>query len=69
MEFHYEIKNEKLYKSDCNYVIKYSGIPIEPKDSVSYYWEDAVSPHLAAQRNNQSIDIKKIFSGSRFFYE
>ena len=57
-----EIKNEKPYKSDCNYVIKYSGIPIEPKDSVSYYWEDAVSPHLAAQRNNQSIDIKKIFS-------
>ena len=50
----------KLVDSDVNYVIQQADIPTEPEKSVSYYWKEAVSPHLAAKRVNQKIDIDKI---------
>ena len=50
----------KLFESDCNYVIDFSKIPISPDECVSFWWEEAVSPHLASVRAGQKIDIGKI---------
>lgn len=50
----------RLIESDANYVIGKANISAEPQDCVSYYWQEAVSPHLAARRKNQEIDIDKI---------
>ena len=44
-----EISDGKLIKSDCNYVIETAKIPTSADDCVTYRWEEAVSPHLAAQ--------------------
>jgi len=49
-----------LIESDANYVIQIADIPATAEDCVSYYWKEAVSPHLAAKRANQEIDIDKI---------
>ena len=49
-----------LMDSDANYVIQQAKIEAEPEKSVSYWWQEAVSPHLAAKRKNQKIDIDKI---------
>lgn len=56
-----ELKNNTLIKSDCNYVTEVANIPTTPNNCVSYYWEEAVSPHLAAELNNEKIDKKRIF--------
>ena len=53
-------KNGKLVESDCNYVINTAKIPAEPNDSVVYWWKEPVSPHLAAERFGERIDIEKI---------
>lgn len=50
----------KLIESDCNYVVNTANIPEEPDNCVSYWWKEAVSPHLAAKRAGQKIDISKI---------
>ena len=50
----------KLIDSDANYVIQKANIPTEAENCVSYWWKEALSPHLAAKRANQEIDIDKI---------
>ncbi len=55
-----EIKDGKLIKSDANYVIETAKIPEIPDNTVTYKWREAVSPHLAAKRAGESIDIDKI---------
>ena len=55
-----EIKNNKLLKSDCNYVIETAKLNTSVNESVSYYWQEAVSPHLASQRVGEKIDKFKI---------
>lgn len=49
-----------LMESDANYVVQNANIPTEPENCVSYYWQEAVSPHLAAKRKKQEINIEKI---------
>ena len=46
-----------LIDSDVNYVIQKADIPIEPEKCVSYFWQEALSPHLASKRKKQEIDI------------
>ena len=53
-------KDGKLIESDCNYVINTAKIPIEADDCVTYWWKEAVSPHLASVRAGQKIDIERI---------
>ena len=53
-------KNGKLVESDCNYVVKTANIPTNADDCVTYWWKEAVSPHLAAKRIGQEINISKI---------
>ena len=55
-----EEKNGKLTTSDCNYVVSTANIPTSVDECVSYWWKEAVSPHLAAKRQNQEINIAKI---------
>ena len=49
-----------LVDSDANYVVQIADIPAMADECVSYWWKEAVSPHLAAKRMNQKIDISKI---------
>ena len=49
-----------LVDSDANYVIQVADIPDTAESCVSYWWKEALSPHLAAKRANQKIDIDKI---------
>ena len=49
-----------LVDSDPNYVVDVAQIPTTADECVSYWWKEAVSPHLAAKRANQKIDIDKI---------
>lgn len=50
----------KLVAGDADYVYKTAGIKGEPNDSVSYMFEEAVSPHLASRINNVKISMDKI---------
>ena len=50
----------KLIESDCNYVVKTAKIPEPADDCVCYWWKEAVSPHLAARRAGEDIDIERI---------
>jgi len=50
----------KLIDSDPNYVIQIANLDAEAEGCVSYYWQEALSPHLAAKRKNQEINIEKI---------
>jgi dethiobiotin synthetase len=47
----------KLIDSDANYVVQTADIPTEAESCVSYWWKEAISPHLAAKRSNQEIDM------------
>ena len=49
-----------LVDSDANYVIKMADLDAKPEECISYWWKEAVSPHLAAKRKEEVIDIEKI---------
>ena len=57
-----EIIDNKLVKSDCNYVVDIASINEEPENTVSYYWEEAISPHLASLRAKETINPSKILA-------
>ncbi len=46
-----------LLPGDCEFVINMAGLNIKPDNCVSYCFEEAVSPHLAAERIG--VNIKK----------
>lgn len=52
----------KLLESDANYVVSRAGIPDVPENCVSFWWEEALSPHLASTRAKQSVSVEKIKS-------
>lgn len=55
--------DEGLVPGDCDYVLKTAGIKdIKPQECSSYIFETAVSPHLAAKIEGQSIKKEKIKS-------
>jgi dethiobiotin synthetase len=53
-------KGGKLIESDCNYVVNTANIPTDADNCVTYWWKEAVSPHLAAERFGEEINIEKI---------
>lgn len=57
-----EIINNKLVPGDCNYVFKQAGITLDPLNYVSYIYKEAVSPHLAAEIENNPVKLDKILS-------
>ena len=50
----------KIVDSDANYVIQTANLDTEAEECISYWWKEAISPHLAAKRKKQIIDINKI---------
>ncbi len=52
--------NGKIIPGDCAYVLKRAGMVAEPIDFVSYIFKPAVSPHLAAEIENNPIHLNKI---------
>lgn len=55
-------EGNKLIPMDCKHVVETSGLNIEPINCLSYSFEEAVSPHLAAKRAGIEIDINKILN-------
>ena len=55
-----EADGKKLIKSDANFVVSTARIPVKPEECVTYWWEEAVSPHLASVRAGDYIDTEKI---------
>lgn len=49
-----------LLPGDCDFVVKFSNLNVLPSDCVSYCFEEAVSPHLAANRIGVEISVDKI---------
>ena len=45
---------------DAAFVAKLAGIPEKPESLVSYIYKEAVSPHLAALREGNPVDMEKI---------
>ena len=54
------LKNGKLIPGDAEYVFNIAGMNEIPENFVSYVFETAVSPHLAAKIENKKIDDKVI---------
>ena len=54
--------NNGLIPGDCKQVIDTSGLNCRPMDCLSYCFEEAVSPHLAAERMGIEISKEKILS-------
>ncbi|ACA56773.1 ATP-dependent dethiobiotin synthetase BioD [Clostridium botulinum] len=52
--------DSKLIAGDANYVYNIANIKGDPNDAVSYIFQQAVSPHLAAKLNNVEISMDKI---------
>ncbi|BBF43324.1 dethiobiotin synthetase [Lachnospiraceae bacterium KM106-2] len=50
----------KLVGGDAKYVFVHAGLEGEPNDSVSYLFEEAVSPHLASKHLGTEISLDKI---------
>ncbi len=55
-----ERRDAKLIAGDASYVYNIANIEGNPNDAVSYIFEQAVSPHLAAKLNNVEISMEKI---------
>lgn len=55
-------ENGHLTESDCNYAVSTAKIPTTADDCVTYWWKEAVSPHLASERAGQVIDTSKILT-------
>ena len=49
-----------LLPGDADYVVRTSGLDISATDCVTYCFEEAVSPHLAAKRSGVKIELDKI---------
>lgn len=50
----------ELVPGDCKFVVDTAGLGCKPMDCLSYCFEEAVSPHLAAKRANVEISDLKI---------
>lgn len=50
----------RLIPGDAEYVCSLSGLDVPPETLVSYCFERAVSPHLAAVCENRAIEMQKI---------
>lgn len=51
-----------LLPGDCDFVVKTANLKVRPMDCLSYCFEEAVSPHLAAERKGLRIEKSVIKS-------
>ena len=59
--------NEILCPGDCEYVINFAGLNQVPLKALTYVFEEAVSPHLAARNSGVKIDKNKIINDFKTF--
>jgi len=55
-----EVTADGLVPGDAEFVVKTAQLPDKPGDLVSYIYEEAVSPHLAAQREGRPVELSKV---------
>ena len=55
-----EITPEGLLPGDADFVRRMAGLDVKPQELVSYIYEEAVSPHLAALREGNPVELAKI---------
>lgn len=55
-----EVTEHGLLPGDAAFVVETAGLLEKPRDLVSYIYEEAVSPHLAAQREGNPVELRKI---------
>lgn len=55
-----EIRDGEIIPGDAEFVAKTASIPAKPADLVSYIYKEAVSPHLAALREGNPVEMDKI---------
>ena len=60
-------EKESLHPGDCEYVIDFAGLQQVPLKSLTYVFEEAVSPHLAARNLGVKIDKNEIIKGFNTF--
>ena len=53
-------EGERLIPGDAAFVAEYAGLQQQPEQMVSYIFEEAVSPHLAAKRSGAAIELEKL---------
>ncbi len=54
--------NGKIIPGDCEFVLKFAGLNLPPQNYVSYIYKEPLSPHLAAQIENNPVELSKIVS-------
>lgn len=57
-----DVVDGELIPGDCKVVADMAGLVARPQDMVSYIYQTAVSPHLAAQIEKQPIEIEVILA-------
>lgn len=57
-----EVLDGRIIPGDCDYVLKRAEINSDSANYVSYMFKPAVSPHLAAQIENNPIKLEKILT-------
>lgn len=55
-----EVRENKIIPGDCDYVFRQAKINADPNNYVSYIFTPAISPHLAAIKENNPIKLEKI---------
>lgn len=53
-------EGDRLVPGDAAFVASYAGLQQSPEELVSYIFEEAVSPHLAAKRSGTAIKLEKL---------
>ncbi len=62
------ITDGKVVAQDAKCIIDAAGLDKNPNDLVSYIFKEAISPHLAAKREKNKIEILKILSDYKKIY-
>lgn len=55
-------QGDRLIPGDAQYVKEKAGIPTALEDMVSYVYETAVSPHLAAELEGNPVELEQVLS-------
>ena len=55
-----ELRDGKWIAGDADYVKRIAGLPDSQEQLVSYVYKEAVSPHLAAQKEGNPVELSKV---------
>lgn len=55
-----ELRNGKWIAGDADYVKQIAGLPDSQEELVSYVYKEAVSPHLAARKEGNPVELSKV---------